>query len=114
MAQRADTGTEPWTCGGQACPNHHSSSIAREHTAYLRNFLTHRATDHDLPMVLNDDEILSFVQAWKADFGEVLPMEKARDELNRLLLFFSTIERLYHPQSAQHVSKFHRRGTIAK
>lgn len=42
-------------------------------------------------MELDDDEIESFKQAWRDDFGETISFETARSELNRLLMFFQIL-----------------------
>ena len=40
-------------------------------------------------MLLNDEQIRHFAEAWKEDFGEVLTLEEARAEAMRLLEFFA-------------------------
>lgn len=39
-------------------------------------------------MQLSDQQIQSFIECWKTDFGEVLTAEEARAEAMRLLDFF--------------------------
>lgn len=41
---------------------------------------------------LSHEDIQTFVEAWKEDFGEVLTPECAESEILRLLHFFGTLE----------------------
>lgn len=41
-----------------------------------------------LQMQLSDEQINTFIEAWKMDFGEILTFEDARAEASRLLEFF--------------------------
>ena len=40
-------------------------------------------------MQLSDEHIKDFIEAWQADFGEMLSVEAARSEALRLLDFFA-------------------------
>lgn len=42
-------------------------------------------------MQLSDQQIQSFIECWKKDFGEVLTAEEARVEAIRLLEFFAVL-----------------------
>lgn len=42
-------------------------------------------------MQLSNEQILSFIECWRKDFGEVLTPEQARVEALRLLEFFAVL-----------------------
>ena len=44
-------------------------------------------------MKLTDADIASFIQEWKAEFGETLPSEVARAEAMRLVEFFAALRK---------------------
>ena len=50
-------------------------------------------------MQLSDEQVRSFIECWKKDFGEVLTPDQARVEAMRLLDFFAALaEMLRRPQ----------------
>lgn len=50
-------------------------------------------------MQLSNEQIQSFIECWKKDFGEVLAPEEASVEATRLLDFFAALaEMLRRPQ----------------
>jgi hypothetical protein len=49
-------------------------------------------------MNLTDEEIQGFIDAWERDFGERLPKDRARTEIERLLFFFAMLGRALHPR----------------
>ena len=52
-------------------------------------------------MQLSDEQIQSFIECWKKDFGEVLTPDQARVEAVRLLDFFAALdEMLRHPRQS--------------
>ena len=52
-------------------------------------------------MQLSDEQIESFIECWKKDFGEVLTPDQARVEAVRLLDFFVALdEMLRHPRQS--------------
>ena len=52
-------------------------------------------------MQLSDEQIESFIECWKKDFGEVLTPDQARVEAVRLLDFFAALaEMLRHPRQS--------------
>lgn len=48
---------------------------------------------------LSDADVAEFINAWQADFGEVLSPEEARSEALRLLHFFGTLEEALRPEA---------------
>jgi hypothetical protein len=53
-------------------------------------------------MPLSDEQIQSFIEAWRVDFGEVLTPDVARSEANRLLDFFAAMAQiLRHPPNGE-------------
>lgn len=56
-------------------------------------------------MKLSDEQVQSFIECWKKDFGEVLTPEEARAEAMRLLDFFAALaEMLRHPRQSPPLS----------
>lgn len=52
-------------------------------------------------MTLSEEQVQSFIECWKKDFGEVLTPEEARAEAMRLLDFFAALaEMLRHPRQS--------------
>lgn len=61
-------------------------------------------------MQLSEEQIQSFIECWKKDFGEILTPDQARVEAVRLLAFFAALdEMLRHarqsPAPSEHTVK---------